>query len=272
MKTLKVLLLATFVAITTTSCLEEKPLADDPTGEAVQFNSMLQAMVDATGGLTPLDMKTGEFAVFRSYARVYTGPFQEQGYTSAQVLEVGGDSDTTVIDGNTYPIKKITTLVTHYLPVDPDKPDEIEIDPNIPQKEWKCEFVKPPYYVWLGECDLPPEQNFWVFHGLSVPQDPIFFSLAKYKVKEKLPQKMINEGRCYDFANCEIEVTYLEFDLVIKNNDGSTERRHYTIGLSSELPYLASNVRTCFSTKITIDGSQHPIDICQELIDFKPGL
>ncbi len=270
MKHLKITLFALLMMISVTSCLEEKPLTDDPKGEGVQFDNMMQAFIDASGGLTPMNMKQGEFAVFRNYARVYTGAFQEQGYTAAQVLEVGGDSDTTIIDGNSYPIKKINTLVTHYLPVDPENPDQIEIDPNVPQKEWKCEFVKPPYYLWLGECELPPEQNFWVFHGLSVPQDPIFFSLSKYKKKQKLPQKLIDEGRCYDFANCEIDVMYLEFDLIIENNDGTTERRRYSVGLTSELPYLASNVKTCFSTRITINGTKHPVDICQELVDFKP--
>lgn len=265
----KVLLLA-FILLSVASCMEDKPLEDEKLGPPVEFLSMQQAFVDATAGVTPLNMKVGEYANFRSEARLYTGDFIQQGSDSSQVIDLGPSNDEIIIDGNAYPIQKSSTVIRNFLPIQNDGDPLIE-DPAFPAKQWNCQFVKAPYYLWLESCELPPEQNLWIFQPIQVPTEPIFFSLAKYTGKQKLPKKMIDEGRCYGLPNCEMEVTYLEYDLVFHKSDGTRERRHYLTGFSKQLPYLASNVQTCFSTLYTHEGKKHPADICRVLIDFSPG-
>lgn len=271
MNLLKLIFLLALIA-PLTSCLEEKPLSDsplseEPLGAAVELTAMQNEFLRASGFLTPEGMKKGEWAYFRSYARLYTGNYQDQGYTTAQVLETSPIENEN-IDGVAVPIKKINTLMKYYLPI--SHPDDIpQEDPNDPAKEWACKYATAPYYQWYGECSLPPEQNLWVFHYLGTPSEPIFFGLQKSSGKVKLPEKMIKEGRCYNFENCEIAVNILKYDIVFKNSNGGKERRRYTTTFAPQLPYLASNIKTCFASEITIDGNKHPIDFCQELVDFR---
>lgn len=263
-KVLKTLLAIAFFATTLTSCLEEKPLQDDPPGPAEALSGMQSAFVQATGGITPLEMGKEEWALFRVSARLYTGAFQGLGYQAAQVVEASNGN--LALENETYQTRDLSILITDY-----DEPQGTEEPPIGLQKEWKCRFVTPPYYLWYGDCELPPEQNFWLFSGIDEPKEKIFFSLAKYSKKEKLPEALINDNRCYNFANCEIDVNYVEYDMIGKDENGEIKRIHYVTSFSGELPYLASNIKTCYTISLNIDGTKHPAEVCRELINFKPG-
>jgi hypothetical protein len=267
-KIFKTLILAIAMILSVNSC-KETPLENDPPGKPQSLSDMKSAFIDATNELTPMEMKKDEWALFRIKAKLYTGEFQGLGYKSAQVI---GTADGSIMDnGTNYDTKDFNIVVTDYKePVGNNDP-EVDV-----QKEWDCNFVKPPYYQWYGECTLPPEQNFWTFQGISEPEKPLFFSLARYTQREKLPQKLIDEGRCYNFVNCEIDVNYLEYDMIGKDGNGQEKRVHYVSSYSGQLPYLASNLKTCYTTLIEIPDShgqpqQHPAQVCQELVNFKPG-
>ena len=262
---IKILLLSALIMLTTTSCLEDKPLEDDDPGAPETLLSVQNAFVKATNGLTPESMKKDEWALFKIYARLYTGEYQGLGYRAAQVLK--SEDGIIQIESDSYDIKDLNILVTDYA-----EPESTEETPPIDlQKEWNCKFVKPPYYLWYGDCELPPEQNFWVFNSLTEPSTPIFYGLQAYTKKQKLPQIMVDEGRCYGFENCEIDVNYLEYNMVGLDENGKKKRLHYVTSFSGELPYLASNLKTCYSTLLNVDGKFHPAEVCQELINFTPG-
>jgi hypothetical protein len=264
-KKIVTLFFAIAMSLSVTSCLDEVPLVDDPPGPAESLSNMQKSFVDATNGITPMQMKKDEWALYRIKAKLYTGDYQGLGYKAAQVLSTA-DGNVTV-DNNVYDTNDLGIVVTDY------KEPVNGADPVVDvQKEWDCKFIKPPYYLWYGECTLPPEQNFWLFAGITEPATPIFFSLAKYSQKEKLPQKLIDENRCYGFENCEIMVNYLEYDIIGKDGTTGEEKRlHYISSFSGELPYLASNLKTCYTTLLEIDGQKHPAEVCQEVVDFKPG-
>ncbi len=264
MKSLKLASLVALMALVLTSCLEEKPLQDDLPGTAVGLSGIQNAFVQATGGITPMEMGQDEWALFRISARLYTGSFQGLGYQAAQVLDAANEVLT--LEGNSYNTRDLSVLVTDY-----DEPTGTEEPPISLQKEWKCRFITPPYFLWYSDCELPPEQNFWLFSGLEEPKENIFFSLAKYTKKEKLPAALIKEGRCYGFENCEIDVNYLEYDMIGKDANGDTQRVHYVTSFSGELPYLASNIKTCYNILLEVEGSKHPAEVCRELINFIPG-
>lgn len=263
MKKIALIVLMLGLSLSIASC-DSPPLENDKPGAAETLVSMQNAFIKASDGITPMEMKKDEWALFRLSAQLYTGGFQGMGYKAAQVVDV---ADGTInVEGNNYDTRNLNIVVTDY-----KEPTGNEDPPIDIQKEWACKFVKPPYYLWYGDCQLPPEQNFWIFAGVSEPETPVFFSLAKYSKKEKLPQQLIDEGRCYNFENCEINVNYLEYDMIGKNSDGEDARVHYVTSFSGDLPYLASNLKTCYSTLVEIQGQKHPAQICQELVNFKPG-
>lgn len=253
-----------FIMIFVIASCDSPPLENDAPGAAQSLSNMQNAFVKATNGVTPEEMKKNEWALFKISAKLYTGEFQGLGYKASQVLESSDGSVT--IENNNYDTKNLTIVNTDY-----SEPKGDEDPPISLQKEWDCKFIKPPYYLWYSECQLPPEQNFWIFSSITEPTTPIFFALSKYTKKEKLPQALIDEGRCYGFANCEIDVNYLEYDMIGKDSDGTEKRVHYVASFSGQLPYLASNLKTCYSTLIDIEGKKHPAQICQELVNFKPG-
>lgn len=263
MKQIKVLFFVCAVALSIASC-DSPPLENDPPGTAESLSNMQNSFVKATNGITPNGMKKNEWALFRISAKLYTGEFQGMGYKASQVLETKDGSVT--IENNNYDTKDLTIVNTDY-----SEPKAGEEPPISLQKQWDCKFIKPPYYLWYSECQLPPEQNFWIFSSITEPTTPIFFGLTKYTKKEKLPQILIDEGRCYGLENCEINVNYLEYDMIGEDSNGETKRVHYVTSFSGELPYLASNLKTCYSTLIEIQGNKHPAQICQELVNFKPG-
>jgi hypothetical protein len=261
---IKTLLFAIAITLSVTSCLEQVPLDNDTPGPPQSLANMQSSFVNATDGLTPMEMKKDEWALYRIQAKLYTGEFQGLGYKAAQVLD-STDGTITVEDKN-YDTRNMSIAITDYK--EPVNGGEAEVEV---QKQWDCKFVKPPYYLWYGDCPLPPEQNFWVYQGISEPATPIFFSLARYSKKEKLPQVLIDENRCYGFENCEITVNYLEYDIFGKDAAGKNKRVHYIASFSGELPYLASNLKTCYTTLIELNGEEHPAEVCQELVNFNPG-
>ncbi|MES2770192.1 MAG: hypothetical protein V4596_13685 [Bdellovibrionota bacterium] len=267
MKTIKFLLFAVTMTLSITSCIEDKPLENDKPVNPQTIQNMRQAFVDATDGATPLLMGHGEWALFRIQAKLYTGDFQGLGYKAAQVVDAKNGDMT--VEGNLYHNRDLRILLTDYK--EPSSPEEMENPVIELQKEWPCTFVKPPFYIWWTDCPLPMEQNFWVFNSIQEPEVPIFYSLAKYVVKEKLPKKMVDEGRCYNFVNCEINVTYLEYEMYGKDENGEDKRVHYVTSFSGDLPYLASNLKTCYSTLLDLEGKKHPAEVCQLMVDFKPG-
>lgn len=263
---LKVLLFALAMVLFVTSCLEEKPLENNrPVGPESLLN-MQRAFIAATNGITPLALGKNEWALYRISARLYTGPFQGLGYQSVQVMATTNSAIT--VEGANYNTRNDKIVITDYK--EPTTPEEIENPVIDLQKEWDCNFVKPPYYLWYGDCPLPPEQNLWVFGGISEPTVPIFYDLTVRNAKQKLPQKLIDDGRCYNLPNCEINVTYLEYDMIGKVG-GQDKRIHYVSSFTGDLPYLASNIKNCYSTLLEVNGDNHPGEVCQELLDFIPG-
>lgn len=269
--TFKILFFALTMTFSVSSCLEDKPLENDKPIGAQSLQNMRQAFIKATDGATPLIMGKDEFAVFRISAKLYTGDFQGLGYKSAQVLDASNSTTVIEVDGanKTFNTRNLKVLLTDYKePVDDQTPPEIEL-----QKEWSCTFLKPPYYIWWDNdiCPLPPEQNYWVFAGLSEPETSIFYNLKMTRGKQKLPKKLIDENRCYGFENCEINVVYMEYDMFGKDSNGMDKRIHYVSTFSGDLPYLASNIKNCYSTLLDVGNDVHPGEICQELVDFQPG-
>lgn len=270
---IRLLFFALAMFFSVTSCLEEKPLENDPPTGAQSLLNMQRAFISATNGASPMMMGKDEFAVYRISARLYTGQFQGLGFRSAQVIEAA-NGNTIAQDGNGIEFdlktRNLKIVLTDYK--EPTTPEE-EQNPVIElQKEWKCTFLKPPYYLWWDDsiCPLPPEQNYWVFAPIEEPTTPIFFNLKTTKGKQKLPQKLIDENRCYGFENCEINVVQLEYDMygIV---DGVEKRIHYVNTFTPDLPYLSSNIKTCYSTLLTVGDNKHPGEICQELIDLIPG-
>lgn len=270
MKKLKVLFFAIAMSFSITSCLEDKPLENDVLQGPQSLASMQNEFVKATGGNNPMTMKVGEWAYFRNYAKTFTGNYFQTGFKSAEVFAVeDGSFEWDDDDGHhTHPTKKWNIVLTDYGPIK----QEGDPAPVVLQKEWKCTFLNPDYYLWIGgDCPLPMIQDFWVFFPISEPEKPIFFSLAKYSQREKLPEIMVKEGRCYDFKDCEIEVNYLEYDIAMYS-DGEYVRYHYFTSFSPDLPYLASNNKQCLTTLYEHEGQKIPAQVCQELIDFRPEL
>jgi len=268
---IKLLCFTLAMVFSVTSCLEDKPLENDKPVGPQSVQNMRRAFIAATDGATPLLMGKEEFVVFRVYARLYTGEYQGLGFKSAQVLEAANAlTHAQDENGNQFDLqsRNFKILLTDYKEPVGTNPPEIDV-----QKEWSCTFLKPPYYIWWDNdfCPLPPEQNYWVFAPIQEPETPIFYNLKATSAVQKLPKKLIDEGRCYGFENCEITVIRLEYDIFGKDSNGMDKRIHYISTYSPSLPYLASNVKTCFSTLLTLGNDQHPGEICQELYDVKPG-
>lgn len=268
MNKIKILLFALAMTLSVTSCLEEEKLTTDKPVNPQSLLDMQKYFVKATNGLTPLTMGKDEWALYKIEARLYTGQFQGLGYKTAQALSA--ENNIITVEGKDYNTRNLNIVVTDYK--EPTNEQEQQNPIIDVQKEWNCKFVKPPYWIWYGECSLPMEQNLILFQGLSEPSEPIFFDPKMYTKKEKLPKKMVDEGRCYNFENCELDVTYLEYDIWGKGSDGENKRIHYVTSFSGELPYLASNIKTCYTTVVEVNNNEHPAEVCQTLVDFQPGI
>ncbi len=261
------------LCLTLLSCVKAGKLEDD--GQVSNsVTEAFQAFSRATQGTNPDSLKKNEQAFFYSIAKTYLNEYSVVAVESYKILNLDYNGSFTTSDGTTYRATNVFLQQTDYsLPTNehptPSPVKSVEID---------LQLVPSPYLIWVKNGgNMPPYQDYWLYSGFEDNGEKLFYNLKTYDRVEKLPQKLIDENRCYGFAQCEITLHYVEFDVYQKNPDtGKIQRYHITNSFTGQLPYLASNPKQCLDTNVTVKNSQGqdievPYQVCRILTDFVPG-
>ena len=136
--------------------------------------------------------------------------------------------------GNQFEIRKLQTVITYQ--EGQSKQETKESISNVPNAYTLC-----------------PSPETVTYHGLQVFH-------RKMKVTEF-------KSDCGGYANCEIQVTQVKFDQIYRNN-GKQEVRKYDFTTSSDVPYVALNLKSCFSVTIDVNGQPLPVTQCSRVKNF----
>lgn len=247
------------VCVALTGCLENDPVTNDSDAPK-NFLEIQSDLYSSTSTQTPEDMKANDFAYFSEKARFFTGQFQTVGYKTHQALEKNDDVFTTE-DGTQVNLHKFKFLESVYKASESGEPT---LDT---QTEKSCRFARNPYSLWLESCDLQPFQDYYLYYLYTNENIPFFYNYKKRQLTTQLPPLMVEKNNCFGNANCIINVTEIQFDIIFQEN-GQRKRQHILLWLTKDLPYLASNPKKCISTLLEHQGQKYPYDFCQELVNF----
>jgi hypothetical protein len=253
------LLILSTLSLVLGSCLKNEPITND-SDKPINFLEIQKDLYNATNSETPEDIKLNDFVYFSENVRFFNGKFQTVGYKTHQALEK--NDDTLVLeDGTQVPLHKFKFLESIY------KVDEAGNATLDTRTEKPCRFVRSPYFLWLESCDLQPFQDYYLYVLYTQENLPYFFNYKKRNLQVKLPPLMVEKNNCFGNANCMINVSEIEFDIIF-NESGKRKRQHILLWLTKDLPYLASNPKKCISTLLEHEGQKYPYDFCQELVNF----
>jgi hypothetical protein len=73
---------------------------------------------------------------------------------------------------------------------------------------------------------------------------------------------------CGSYTNCQIDITEIRVDQVVKDSDGTQGVRKYDFILSKDVPYVAKDLSTCMTGTIEVNGQQVPVSQCVIVRNF----
>lgn len=100
-------------------------------------------------------------------------------------------------------------------------------------------------------CPAPAAVKFF---GLSATGGPV--DVRQYK-----------DG-CGSFANCQINVSRVNFDQLVTMSDGTSEAVKYRLVLSGDVPYMGRFLEMCVTQSYEINGQRIPATRCKRVRNF----
>lgn len=97
-----------------------------------------------------------------------------------------------------------------------------------------------------------------------------FHKLAVTSSSDPVPQQVQNTSFCSGQSSCNISVSNISFDQVI-HGDGESQKISCEYSYSTEVPYLAGQMKRCITLAVPIDGRSVVITECDQILNFTSG-
>lgn len=252
-----------------TGCIEPPDDTDTGPRQPTDLTEISNVLLDASS--RPDTLKSGDFVWVGVFSKTFTNPFDIQ---AQYTYEVTSSKNGTGSIGETN-VNFTDYHVKHGI---------YDLKGNLVQMaENDCTLVKSPVpefspdIGWWGEqcklgdySGLPPYQDmFWIMHmPYGTSERFKFYNLTVTPKTRSLPIQMVNQNKCYNFANCEVHGQQIEFEIDDHASEAPSNYRRFSIFVTKELPYLVSNLSSCIKYQVKINQSTVNVENCNEVLDF----
>ena len=259
-------LLTLFLLPSLMSCLSAEP-EETPFGDEVSAQSVADALNEPFQTLTPLSIKKGEFSHIETSQSISGGTrfvTQDTGITvidrqetsdnirlTLAVQEVNyssdGSSESTVFEENIDLAKSSSKpeALTKTFTSSSSSPSSL-IAQSLQAKEV------------VAICQ-PSNSSSVTYHNLSVS-----------KTQKSAPTLVQNSSFCSGQPSCQLNVTDIRFDQVVKDGDGSIKIA-CEYSYATNAPFLSGQLKQCTTMAIPVDGRSVIVTECAEILNFTLG-
>lgn len=248
-----------------TSCME-KPELEDSDGTPASAAQVQNALIEAWGGVSPLDIKVGEFSYIEKSVAIAGLP--------ARVIFQDGKTVQSMSDSSTERAYVILQQIA-------------EIFENNEQKlstsERRIRISKGPSALLPDEVsamatalpvsvELVEQLLFACVKGKG--WDVECYNLKTWESREPAPEQVASREGCEGLTDCKWTLKNISFDIVLNQVDSNTRvtsrtKARYLVRISQDAPYLSRLVELCTEGLAGSGNTQFPANICQTVKNFR---
>jgi hypothetical protein len=96
-----------------------------------------------------------------------------------------------------------------------------------------------------------------------------YFNLKVQKQKMAPPKKVLEHDPCPTGSDCKINVTVINYDVVVTEEGQEPQKNKLEVWISSEVPYFATILKSCITTLVKVDDSRPLVRQCQSVYDYQ---
>lgn len=240
---------------------EEDEINDGPLANA---ESVADAESEAMEDRNMLDANIGDFVVYEVTAQPFNAPAQLLEYMTAQVMEKNDN-------GLTYELAVLRKKIT---------PKEDGTDEIVEAMD-RCKVYKDTGESTCLPANFEPSgsavaalagSNIQEFNNKLTTQskEVTVHNFSSRVIVQDPPILVKNEPQCGNTPNCKLRTTYIEYDIIVRENG---ERQRYRIqrNFSTDAPAPGLETRFCQSSNRAINGRLIPVVLCYTLVNYKYG-
>ncbi|MBX3041625.1 MAG: hypothetical protein KF789_13045 [Bdellovibrionaceae bacterium] len=258
-------LLFLVLSLTTASCMK-KPALDDNDGTPVTAEAVQDAVVQAWGAPSALDIGANEFA--------YTEKDIEIGDLPARVIFQDGKTIQSVEET---PEEKKYVILQQIA----------EIDSNNEQKlstsERRISVAKPSQTI---DDEGPATLATALPLSVELAQQLLYacvkgkdwnvscYNLQASETVEDAPPQIASRPDCEGLTDCKWRQKFVSFDMILESKDDKTgvtsrTKAKYSVKMSPDAPYLSRVTEFCYEGIGTVSNTHFPLRICQRIKNFR---
>lgn len=98
-----------------------------------------------------------------------------------------------------------------------------------------------------------------------------FHNLTIKKATEPPPQLVQTSPNCGGLSKCLLHTTFIEYDEILYDAQGTRDRQHCTFKLSDDAPYLATILKRCYDYLADSGKNKVPVHVCFDVINLATG-
>lgn len=282
LKQLIIVLMASFVVFTQTSCLKKQNLEDANLGPVVNADDVESKMAEGIGGLDPADINRNESS---NVTAVTTYEDSQSVKLFNQAIIVNSINDV-VVSGAT-----VTRFALDYSKVDylnsnqsfnnlaynldfghsndaTESQSTVNASRNLNQRsELSVKAAdKVPFFMYRA---------FIVMAAFACREDKVTcHNLSVVDSQMALSPDLADPRICSDTLHCKIPIRKVEYDLVDNNDiqtDGQPTRTHYTFMMSSSLPFFSKVLQYCVRGLVQMENRKVLAEDCISVNGFSVG-
>lgn len=275
LKPLIIVLAATFVVFTQTSCLKKQNLEDINLGPIVDADVVESKMAEGIGGLDPADINRNESS---NLTAVTTYEDSQSIKLFSQTINVNSITDM-VVSGAT-----ITRFALDYSKVDYLNSNQsfnnfaYNLDFGHSNDAVESQSIKPRSDLSVKAADKVPffmYRAFIVMAAFACREAKVTcHNLTVVDSQMPLSPDLADPRICSDTLHCKIPVRKVEYDLVDNNDiqsDGQPARTHYTFMMSSSLPFFSKVLQYCVRGLVQMENRKVLAEDCISVNGFSVG-
>jgi hypothetical protein len=251
----------------TTSCLKKQDLSDDNLGPAIDSLELTKALGSAVGTYDYNDIKKNEFTSLLISQRIQDSVvtnIEQQGITVQNAVNtVDSLSLDLLIQKETYSGGQTTQSTV----------------------QWPAVFQKGSASAQSIQAKAPAPANlmfftfeqlaFGICHNTATSPDSCH-NLVVQDVQFRVPFAAAAQHNCADAGNCTISAKNIQFDRIEHDNldkDGTQRRTHFTVIISSQVPFLSKMLQFCTRGLYEISSANQKIlaDMCYTVNNYAFG-
>ena len=257
---------------TTTSCLKKQNLDDDNLGAAIAPVELTRALGSGVGSYDYNEIKPTEFTSVLITQRIQDGITQS---VEQQGITVESSSNTSdklslglLVQTESFTGAGQSSQSTARWNIDLSK---TEASTSMTELNKASNESAPPNLMFLTF-----EQLAFAYCNDSGSAPETCHKLQVEDIQYRVPITAASQHQCADVMNCFISAKKIQFDRLMKtkiDKDGKPRRIHYTVIVSSKVPFLSRMLQLCTRALYEMTGANQKVlaDVCYSVNSYAFG-